>query len=106
MDCSVRQVTPADRTTEGIGPDAQPSEVGMPSSRASIPGSGAPRAAAPASAGRVIGASLVGTSLEWYDFFLYLTATALVFDKLFFPQFDATTGTLLGFTAAAAGSPS
>jgi metabolite-proton symporter len=75
----------------------------MPSSRASIPGSGAPRAAAPASAGRVIGASLVGTSLEWYDFFLYLTATALVFDKLFFPQFDATTGTLLGFTTAAAG---
>ena len=31
---------------------------------------------------RVVAASLVGTSLEWYDFFVYGTATALVFNKL------------------------
>jgi metabolite-proton symporter len=52
---------------------------------------------------KVIVASLVGTSLEWYDFFLYVTATALVFNKLFFPQFDPAIGTLLGFTTAAVG---
>ncbi|MBO0873415.1 MAG: MHS family MFS transporter [Pseudonocardia sp.] len=75
----------------------------MPSSSASIPRSSAPKAAPPAGPAKVIGASLVGTSLEWYDFFLYLAATALVFDRLFFPQFDPTTGTLLGFTTAAAG---
>ena len=35
---------------------------------------------------RVIAASLIGTTIEWYDFFLYGTAAALVFDKLFFPN--------------------
>lgn len=35
---------------------------------------------------RVVTASFVGTMIEWYDFFLYGTATALVFDKLFFPK--------------------
>ncbi|MGH3584817.1 MAG: MFS transporter [Pseudonocardia sp.] len=52
---------------------------------------------------KVIVASLIGTSLEWYDFFLYVTATALVFNKLFFPQFDPAVGTLLGFVTAAVG---
>ncbi|HTK65034.1 MAG TPA: MFS transporter [Pseudonocardia sp.] len=52
---------------------------------------------------KVIVAGLVGTSLEWYDFFLYTTASAVVFNKLFFPQFDPLTGTLLAFTTAAAG---
>ncbi|WP_327091539.1 hypothetical protein OIE66_13100 [Nonomuraea sp. NBC_01738] len=33
-------------------------------------------------------ASLIGTSLEWYDFFLYTTASAVVFNKLFFPDLD------------------
>lgn len=37
---------------------------------------------------RVILASLIGTSLEWYDFFLYTTASAVVFNKLFFPDLD------------------
>ena len=46
---------------------------------------------------RVIVASLIGTSLEWYDFFLYGTASALVFNKLFFPNFDPAVGTLLAF---------
>ncbi len=52
---------------------------------------------------RVIVASLIGTSLEWYDFFLYGSAAALVFGQLFFPQFEALTGTLLAFTTYAVG---
>ncbi len=52
---------------------------------------------------RVIVASLIGTSLEWYDFFLYGSAAALVFGRLFFPQFEALTGTLLAFTTYAVG---
>jgi metabolite-proton symporter len=40
-------------------------------------------------------ASLIGTTIEWYDYFLYGTATALVFNKLFFPTFDPLMGTLL-----------
>lgn len=52
---------------------------------------------------RVILASLVGTSLEWYDFFLYASAAALVFGKLFFPSFESLTATLLAFATYAVG---
>jgi metabolite-proton symporter len=52
---------------------------------------------------RVILATLIGTSLEWYDFFLYGSAAALVFGKLFFPSFEPVTGTLLAFTTYAVG---
>lgn len=59
--------------------------------------------APPGTPRRVIVASLIGTSLEWYDFFLYGTAAALVFNQLFFPSFDPTVGTLLAFATAAVG---
>jgi MFS transporter, MHS family, shikimate and dehydroshikimate transport protein len=56
-----------------------------------------------ASINRVALASLIGTTIEWYDFFLYGTASALVFGKLFFPNFDPLTGTLAAFGTYAAG---
>ncbi|MDM5338545.1 MFS transporter [Fictibacillus enclensis] len=43
-------------------------------------------------------ASIVGTSIEWYDFFLYGTMAALVFPKLFFPESDSYIGVLQAFT--------
>jgi MHS family shikimate/dehydroshikimate transporter-like MFS transporter len=52
---------------------------------------------------RVAIASFVGTTIEWYDFFLYGTASALVFGRLFFPNFDPLTGTLASFGTYAAG---
>ncbi|MGH3750090.1 MAG: MFS transporter, partial [Micromonosporaceae bacterium] len=52
---------------------------------------------------RSIMASLVGTSLEWYDFFLYGAAAALVFNSQFFPSYDPLTGTLLAFATYAVG---
>ncbi|WP_441246465.1 MFS transporter [Kitasatospora sp. McL0602] len=52
---------------------------------------------------RVVGASLIGTTIEWYDYFLYGTAAALVFGKVFFPHSDPLTGTLLSFLTYAIG---
>jgi MFS family permease len=57
----------------------------------------------PRSIRKVVVASLIGTSLEWYDFFLYGSAAALVFNKLFFPEADPLTGTLLAFATSATG---
>jgi len=46
---------------------------------------------------RAIVASTVGTTIEWYDFFLYSTSAALIFPKLFFPSTDPSAGLLLAF---------
>ena len=48
-------------------------------------------------------ASLIGTTIEWYDFFLYGTAAALVFNRLYFPTFDPLMGTLASFGTYAVG---
>src|SRR5262245_45453887 len=48
----------------------------------------------PSSIRMVAMASLIGTTIEWYDYFLYGTAAALVLNKLFFPTFDPLSGTL------------
>ena len=47
---------------------------------------------------RAVVASTVGTTIEWYDFFLYGTAAALVFPHLFFPSSSQLSGTLLSFS--------
>jgi MFS family permease len=52
---------------------------------------------------RAVVASTVGTSIEWYDFFLYSTATTLVFAKLFFPKSDPAVATLNVFLIYAVG---
>src|SRR4051794_15676558 len=52
---------------------------------------------------RIVAASLIGTTIEWYDFFLYGSAAALVFNKLFFPDSDPLVGTLLSFLTYAVG---
>src|SRR5438094_7551748 len=52
---------------------------------------------------KVATASLIGTSIEWYDFFLYNTAAALVFNKLFFPTFAPVAGTIAAFATYAVG---
>ena len=52
---------------------------------------------------RVAIASMVGTSIEWYDFFIFGTASALVFGRLFFPTFSELAGTLAAFASFAVG---
>ncbi|MEU6041222.1 MFS transporter [Actinomadura sp. NPDC047616] len=51
----------------------------------------------------IAGSSLAGTAVEWYDFFLYGTASALVFNQLFFPKADPLVGTMLAFATYAVG---
>ena len=47
---------------------------------------------------KVAFASAIGTTIEWYDFFLYGVVTPIVLNKLFFPTFDPLVGTLLAYT--------
>ena len=62
-----------------------------------------PAADRPISIRTIALASLVGTTIEWYDFFLYGTAAALVFNRLYFPTFDARVGTLAAFATYSVG---
>ena len=66
----------------------------MPDSRAAAP---------PISVARVVAASFIGTTIEWYDFFLYGTAAALVFNRIFFPTLDPVAGTMASFGTYAVG---
>lgn len=50
------------------------------------------------SIGWIASASAIGTTIEWYDFFLFGVVTPLVFNKLFFPNFDPLVGTMLAYT--------
>jgi Sugar (and other) transporter len=52
---------------------------------------------------KVVFASLIGTAVEWYDFFLYGSAAALIFGPLFFPSSEPATATLLAFGTYAVG---
>ncbi|WP_375458936.1 MFS transporter [uncultured Enterovirga sp.] len=52
---------------------------------------------------RVVMSSVVGTAVEWYDFLIYGTASALVFNKLFFPSFDPAVGTIAAFASYGVG---
>jgi metabolite-proton symporter len=52
---------------------------------------------------RAVIASTVGTTIEWYDFFLYSIVTGLVFAKLYFPQSEPLVGTLQAFAIYAVG---
>ena len=57
----------------------------------------------PGELSRVVLASFIGTTIEWYDFFLYGTAAALVFNRLFFPTLDPLAGTLSAYGTFAVG---
>src|SRR5438270_657725 len=52
---------------------------------------------------RAVIASTIGTTIEWYDFFLYSTVTGLVFGKLYFPESEPLVGTLQAFAVYAVG---
>lgn len=59
---------------------------------------------APASSRTLVACStMIGTTIEWYDFFIFGTASALIFSKVYFPSFDPAVGTLLALTTFAVG---
>ncbi|CAN5868350.1 MFS transporter [soil metagenome] len=57
----------------------------------------------PTSIRKVVVASFIGTTIEWYDYFIFATASALFFPDVFFPGFGETTGTILAYTTFAVG---
>jgi MHS family shikimate/dehydroshikimate transporter-like MFS transporter len=66
-------------------------------------GRGEARPRQQASTPKIVAASAFGTIIEWYDFFVYGTAAALVFGRLFFPASDPTLSTLAGLSVYAVG---
>ena len=75
----------------------QPANPEVPDQEARDPGT------PPEELRRVVFGSVVGTALEWYDFFIYGTAAALVFGKLFFPEGNEAAGSLLAFATFGVG---
>ncbi|MFD8806163.1 MFS transporter [Streptomyces sp. NPDC059597] len=75
------------------------------SAQAPIQGNGSDPTTAPErrTGWKLLAAGLIGSSIEWYDFFLYGTAAALVFPHVFFPHSSAFMGTLLSFSTFWAG---
>ena len=67
------------------------------------PGSGSDGGRITTSLRHVAFAAAVGSALEWYDFFIYGTAAALVFNELFFPKYDPAVGTLAAFATFGVG---
>jgi MFS family permease len=61
-----------------------------------------PAKAGPSKKG-IFAASFIGTSIEWYDYYIFGTAAALVFGTVFYPEFDATAGTIAAFATFAVG---
>jgi metabolite-proton symporter len=68
-----------------------------------VPADAAAVSAKPRLGGKVIFASAVGTTVEWYDFLLYGSAAALVFGKVFFTASSPLTGTMLAFATYGVG---
>jgi MFS transporter, MHS family, shikimate and dehydroshikimate transport protein len=68
-----------------------------------ISGPAAPPATTRRQSTKVAFASLIGTTVEWYDFYIYGTAAALVFPKLFFPSFSPGAGLLAALSTYAVG---
>lgn len=64
---------------------------------------GAPSSHTAAQRRRIVVASFIGTAIEFYDFYIYGTAAALVFGQLFFPSFSSTAGTLAALATFAVG---
>ncbi|MBB3083728.1 MFS transporter [Geodermatophilus sabuli] len=62
----------------------------------------APVTAGPSKKG-IFAASFIGTSIEWYDYYIFGTAAALVFGSVFYPEFDPTAGTIAAFATFAVG---
>jgi MFS transporter, MHS family, shikimate and dehydroshikimate transport protein len=57
----------------------------------------------PTSIRKVVVASFIGTTIEWYDYFIFVTAASLIFPDVFFPGFGETTGKILSYTTFAVG---
>ena len=57
----------------------------------------------PTSIRRVVVASFIGTTIEWYDYFIFVTAASLIFPDVFFPGFGETAGTILSYLTFAVG---
>ena len=82
-----------------------PGKSTKPIAHTKSPASSSPAAPelSPAAVRRVVVASFIGTTIEWYDFFLYGTAAALVFNKLFFPKLEPLAGTMAALATYSVG---